>query len=369
MKSVSLISRLMDRWPIKIISVALAIVLYLLFRMNTLTERQIAVPLNVITPEGFVVSSDYPDRINLTMRGEAEDIGGVLTDDVEAFVNLATFPEEGEYRVPIEFRKSGTALQPEALELRSRPREIDLTLERRTVRSLVVRPELSGFPALGYELTQYFVSPSSVTAVGPQSQMANLTELKTELIDLSGRREDFSVTTRLVRPSSQIEIPGGEIVEFRGVVDEAVVIRTIADREIVVFDLPVGLQIVGELPRVSLTVQGSQLTVEAARPQDMTFYIDGSDIGGPGAYALPLKMDIPPGLAVLQVLPLEVTFDVIRDNSVSAGDGTVSPSATGRSGDLAGDSGVGDTGEAEPFGLGELPDYAASAASGTSVAP
>ena len=86
------------------------------------------------------------------------------------------------------------------------------------------------------------------------------------------------VTTRIVHPSSQISIPGGEIVEFRGVVDEAVVIRTIADREIVVFDLPVGLKIVDELPRVSLTVQGSQLTVEGARPQDMTFYIDGSEI-------------------------------------------------------------------------------------------
>ncbi|RKX84628.1 MAG: hypothetical protein DRP70_12910 [Spirochaetes bacterium] len=312
MRGSSLLTRIFDRWPVKIICIALAIVLYILFRVNTLTERQLTIPLEVITAEGFIVSSEYPGSINVTLRGDSEDINGILPDDIEAFVNLAPFPEEGEFQLPVEFRKKGSALQPEALELRPRPKTIILSQEPRTIRSLTVRPELSGFPTLGYELTQFFVSPSSVTAVGPQSQLAGLTELKTELIDLSGRRSDFTITTRIVLPSAQIEIPGGLIVEFRGVIDEAVVIRTIADREVVVFDLPEGLEISGELPAVSLTVQGSQLTVEGSRPQDMTFYIEGSAIKGPGRYTLPLNMDIPQGLAVLQLLPREITIDVLE---------------------------------------------------------
>lgn len=311
MRQSSFHSRLFDRWPVKIICVAVAIILYILFRVNTLTERQLTIPLRVLNPEGFVVSSEYPGSINVTLRGEEEYLKGILPDDIDAFVDLTPYPEEGEYQIPVEFRKKGSALQPEALELRPRPREITLSQERRTVRSLIVRPELSGFPALGYELTQYFISPSSVTAVGPQSQMANLTDLTTELIDLSGRRNDFTVTSRIVLPSARIEIPGGQIVEFRGVIDESVVIRTIADREVVIFDLPEGLRINEELPTVSLTMQGSQLTVEGARPQDMTFYIDGSAINRPGSYVLPLKMDIPPGLAVLQLLPREVTINVV----------------------------------------------------------
>ena len=311
MRNPRFLERVLDRWPVKIICIALAIVLYILFRVNTLTERQLTVPLQVITAEGFIVSSEYPRSINITLRGDSEDIQSILPDDIEAFVNLAPYPEEGEFQVPVEFRKKGSALQPEALELKPRPKTITLSQESRMVRSLVVRPELSGFPTLGYELTQFFVSPSSVTAVGPRSQLEDLNELKTEIIDLSGRRSDFTITTRIVLPSAQIEIPGGLIVEFRGVIDEAVVIRTIADREVVVFDLPEGLQIKGDLPRVSLTVQGSQLTVEGARPQDMTFYIDGSTIKGPGRYTLPLKMDIPQGLAVLQLLPREVTIEVV----------------------------------------------------------
>jgi YbbR domain-containing protein len=312
MRDSSVLNRILERWPIKIICVALAIVLYILFRVNTLTERQLTVDLEVITDQGFIVSSEYPGSINVTLRGDSEDLQEILPDDIEAYVNLAPYPEEGEFQVPVEFRKKGSALQPEAIELRPRPKTITLSQEPRTVRSLIVRPELSGFPTLGYELTQFFVSPSSVTAVGPRSQLADLTELKTEIIDLSGRRSDFTITTRIVLPSSQIKIPGGLIVEFRGVIDEAVVIRTIADREVVVFDLPENLQISGELPRVSLTVQGSQLTVEGARPQDMTFYIDGSSIYNPGRYTLPLNMDIPPGLAVLQLMPREISIDVVR---------------------------------------------------------
>ncbi|MCG8454107.1 MAG: CdaR family protein [Spirochaetales bacterium] len=346
MRNASVFARIMHRWPVKALCIALAGAFYLLFRVNTFTERVVTVPLQVITPEGFVVSSEYPGSINLTLRGETQEIAGVLPDDIDAFVDLSSFPDQGEYRVPVEFRKKGSALQPEALELRSRPREVQLAMERRTVRSLIVRPELSGFPALGYELTQFIVSPSSVTAVGPQSQMTGLTELKTEIIDLSGRRDDFTVSTRLVRPSGQIELPGGEVVEFKGVVDEAVVIRTIADREVVVFDLPEGLSIQSELPRVSLTVQGSQLTVEGARPGDMTFYVDGSSIRRPGTYELPLKMDIPPGLAVLQLVPRRVTVTVVRESlTIPQTSSTVPAPAS-------------DLGVAVPFGSENLPAYA-----------
>lgn len=308
----SILFRILRRWPIKIVCVSLAVVLYILFKVNTLTERQISVPLEVLTPEGFIVSSEYPRSINVTLRGEDDEIKDILSDDIAAFANLARFTEEGEYQVPVELRKTGSALAPEALGLRPRPRDIAFAVERRTVRSLEVKPEITGFPALGYELAQYFVSPSSVTAVGPQSQMTELVELTTELIDLSGRRSDFTVTTRIIPPSAQIEIPGGQIVEFRGVIDEAVVIRTITDQEVVVFDLPEGLSIEGELPRVSLTVQGSQLSLEGVRPGDMTFYIDGSRITEPGNYRLTLATDIPPSLAVLSLAPREVDIRVIQ---------------------------------------------------------
>jgi len=309
-------NRIVEQWPIKIICVALAIVLYILFKVNTITEKQLIIPLNVLTSEGYIVSSEYPGRINVTIRGDEDEIKDIISDDIQAFADLSMFSEVGEYRIQVELRKKGSALRPEALELRPRPREIVLSQERRTVRSFIVQPELSGFPALGHELTQFFISPSSVTTVGPESQMAELKELKTELIDLSGRRNDFTVTTRIVRPSPQIDIPGGRIVEFRGVIDEAVVIRSIDDREIIVFDLADDFRIEGNLPLVSLMVQGSQLDVDGTKPQDMIFYVDGSAVRRPGTYILPLNMDIPTGLAVLQLEPREVSIQVVQKDTV-----------------------------------------------------
>ncbi len=340
----------LHRWSSKIICAGLAILLYLLFRVNTQTEREITIPLEVITPRGLIVSSDYPRSINITLRGNENDVKGVLPDDIEAFINLLPYSEEGEYQRLIEIRKKGTALQPEALELRSRPRELSLTIEKQVMRSLVVRPELSGIPALGYSLTQSFISPSSVTVVGPQSQMANLTELTTEMIDLSGRLKNFTVTTRIVSPSPQIELPGGRIVEFRGVIDEVVIIRTIEDQELIVFDLPDGLRITEELPRVRLTLQGNQLAVEGVRPQDMTFFLDGSRISSPGSYTLPLAMDIPPGLAVLTLVPREVEIQVVQtrpDVSEENVPALTTPQNTRQISDTA-----------QPFGTAGLPDYA-----------
>jgi len=300
-------ARLLYRWPIKIVCIALAIILYTLFRSNTLTERQITVSLRVLTPEGFVASSEYPGAINVMLRGDEDELENILEEDIEAYINLTPYPEEGEYQVPVELRKKGSALQPEALELRPRPRVLTVSMEPRTIRSLAIEPRLYGSPSLGYELTQFFVSPSSVTAVGPRSQMTPLSKLTTELIDLSGRSDDFSITTRIVLPSAQIDIPGGQVVEFRGVVNESAIIQTFENREVVILDLPQNLRITNTLPPVSLTVQGNQLLVENTRPQDMTFYVDGSVIQSPGTYILPLNIDIPPGLAVLQILPREIT--------------------------------------------------------------
>lgn len=303
-------ARFFYRWPIKIICIALAIILYTLFRSNTLTERQIAVPLQVLTPEGFVASSEYPNAVNVLMRGNEDDLRDILEEDIEAFINLTPYPEEGEHQVPVELRKKGSALQPEALELKPRPRILTISMEPRTIRSFEIEPKLYGSPSIGYELTQFFVSPSSVTAIGPRGQMAALSALSTELIDLSGRSEDFSITTRIVLPSTQISIPGGQIVEFKGVVDESVIIRTFENREVIILDLPENLRITNSLSPVSLTVQGSQLLVENTPPQDMTFYIDASAIQVSGTYTLPLKIDIPSGLAVLQISPLELTVVV-----------------------------------------------------------
>lgn len=306
------IHQLLTHWPIKILCVAIALIFYLVFRMNTLQERQFTVPLEAQAPSGLIISSEYPHNVNVLLRGNEEDLKEILPDDIEAFINLDDFEEKGTYKVPIELRKKGAALKPEALELKTRPRELSLSLEQRTVRSLVVRPELSGFPAVGYELTQFFISPSSVTVVGPHSQILELTELTTELIDISGRRNDFTVTSRIVRPSSQIHIPGGQIVEFRGVIEETVIISTITDGELVIFDFPEDLDIEGELPHVSLTVQGSQLNIENIRPKDLNFYVDGSSIRSPGNYVLPITIDIPPDLAVLQIDPRELAITVIR---------------------------------------------------------
>ena len=302
--------RFLERLPVKIICMALALGVYILFRVSTLTERQISLPLKVLTSQDFVVSSEYPRTVNVTMRGEDEEIKSVLSSDIEVFVDLRSLRENGKYEVPVELSRKGSALEVEALELVSRPRELVISQERRTIKSLTVEPDLYGFPSSGFELTQYFVSPSTVTAVGPESQMAELEALKTELIDLSGRNRDFSLVTRIIPPSSQISIPGGQILEFRGVIEEIILTETFEEMEVVMLDLSADFKLANALPKVSMTVQGSQLAVEGTRPGELTFFIDGSDIQAPGAYTLPLRVDVPSGLAVLELEPQEVVIEV-----------------------------------------------------------
>ena len=75
---------LFDHWPVKIVCVGFAVVLHLLFRVNTLGELQYSIPLDIILPENYSISSDYPRYINITIRGNKDDIKNILQDDIKS---------------------------------------------------------------------------------------------------------------------------------------------------------------------------------------------------------------------------------------------------------------------------------------------
>lgn len=301
--------RILHRWHIKVLSIVLATVLFWLYRTSSMEERFFSIPLEIQLDESFVIAQDHINNVRISLRGN-EEIYSILEEDITAVVDFSRNKQEGSYREPVQIYKGGTALAVENLEIRVEPGEMVLYQEEKVERSLTVEPSLKGFPSLGYELTQFFVSPSSVTVIGPRSQMEDLDSIKTETIDISERYEDFTVSSRLEKPTPQILFPGGEVVEFRGVIGEAILVRTISNITIALVDLSPGLVPAEELTQGSITLQGSQLDLEKLKEEDISFILDCSGLNRPGTYFLPLQVDLPLDLTVLNYLPRTISLEL-----------------------------------------------------------
>ena len=211
-----------EKWPVKVLSLAAAVIISIFYRMSSLETRFFTVPLLVETSDTLSPANSFPSSVKITMRGEAEGIQPILAEDIEAYIDLGRYANEGSYRVPVQIRKKGRALGVEPLEISVIPVDIPLLLEHKMTRNVSVFPVIRGSTAEGYALTGQSLTPASVIVEGPRSIIDSHIDFNTETIYLDGRYEDFSVMVNIKNDNPLLSIHGSNILEFRGSISRIV---------------------------------------------------------------------------------------------------------------------------------------------------
>ena len=309
LKSRRAIEAVISDWPIKILSLAAAVVLLLFYRIGSLQERFFSVPLRVEVAEGFVPVGDVTTSVRVNLRGVEEEIFLVLEQDIEAYVDLTGHTAEGLFREPVMIRKSGSAETIE-VEITVEPLETTVALEAKVSRNVDVVPQIKGFPDRGFELVQYSVTPSTIEVEGPRSYLENLVNLETEDIDLSGRRESFTIRVRAPIIDATIKPVVGDVVDFHGIIAEIRQERTFEAIEIVVINLGEDLRITSEVSVGSVRVESSQLRLEEVTPGQLQIQLDCREIIEPGNYLVGTQTIVPEGLIVRSFSPVELELIV-----------------------------------------------------------
>jgi len=347
-----IVQRLIRNWPVKIISVAAAVLLFLFNQMATLEERFLSVPLEIEMAEQFIPAETYPKTVRVTLRGQSEEINLVLEDDIEVYADFSAYTQEGTYTVPVRILKEGSLTHIDPLELQVEPKQLTLKIEKKISKSVRVEPSLAGYPAKGYELTQYFLTPSSVQIEGLESTIKDLETVETESIDLSGRREDFTLRLRLKKPNEFSAFPGGNTVEFFGIVQENTILKTIENVDLIALDLASDLKVSGLPQNALIMVQGTQLLLEKLSKDEYILTIDCSEISEPGVYTLPVTPEVPKDVLVLKYDPTNVKIRVTeldepegeeQEGTAGTDTGAGSQGSTGRQAGTA-SAGSGDEG-------------------------
>jgi YbbR domain-containing protein len=301
-----LFAKIVERWPVKVLSVVAAIVLFVFHRMGDLQERFFSVPLRLETSGNLVPSSSYPHNIRVTLRGSASNVYPVMEGDIEAYLDLSGFHAPGTVQVPVQVRKKGTALEAESLEIGVDPVEISIALDTKASRQIRIVPDLQGSPAAGFELVSYTLEPNYAIVDGPQSLVNTVIELTTAPVDLQERNENFTLHLKVSNPDPLLTIRGDGMAVFTGSVSDLIMIRTFDNLPIGISGLSDSLWVNIDPLTGSVRLEGSQRILEHFEPPEDFLSVDLSGVAGPGSLELPVQAALPEGLTLSRQEPSTV---------------------------------------------------------------
>ena len=180
----------LEDWSLKLLSLAIAIVLWLLVTgQNEPVTAHVNVQLNFIRPSSLEISNDPPRTVDVMLTGSRNKLDDLTSLDLVATVDLADqrpgervlrLADKAEIPLPQGIKVDG--FQPSAIPIR---------LEEIVERQVRVEAKIEGKPADGFEVYNVYLNKGSVAVRGPASHVNALQKVLTESIWLAGHKESF----------------------------------------------------------------------------------------------------------------------------------------------------------------------------------
>jgi len=199
----------LEDWAMKL--TALVITLGLWFGVTGLsdpTTKRFSVPLNIGGPNNAEITSPQTD-IEIVVSGDKRWIDQINKADLVANIDLTDMPP-GDRVISLMPENVSVNLPERAALVEIFPIRIPVKLETIEEKDVEVRAQTAGDTAAGFEVYSANVFPQNIRVRGPSSFMNTLAFVETEIIDLSGRREDFTarqVRLTVANPKAAVQNP------------------------------------------------------------------------------------------------------------------------------------------------------------------
>ena len=282
------LKKIVNNWHVKVICIVIAMVLVFFTRANSLKVESVIVFLNTKTNNNYTFSQWLPSRVTVYLKGEESEIKKVVIDDLFIYIDARGITDTGVYTLPILIDQDKILGQTSNVEITVAPLTITTHLEKRITKYLSVDSVITGIPAHGHEISSWFVNPVVISVAGPESHLKDLQSIKTSPIDITGKGQNFITRVRINRDDKLLSFPEGEFVEFKGEIQESSVVKVIDNVNIAAKGLNSSLEIVGDLPQISINVEGKLLSLEDFTKTNIALSINLDFIDKPGEYEVPI---------------------------------------------------------------------------------
>ena len=292
---------------LKLISVGLAMLLWLSVARDEVVERGLRIPLELQNlPASLELVDPPPETVDVRVRGPSAALGRLAPGDLVAVLDLIT-AKPGQRLVPLPVERVRVPFDVQVIQLS--PSTIPIRFEPSVTASLPVVPSAEGLPAPGFIVGKIASEPATVQVVGAESQLSRVTEAVTESVSI----EDATVTVRKSVPIG-VANSGVRLATPQSALVTVEILP--APVELVLQRVPVhlrngapGLALRSMPPVVQVRVRGSKAALARLQADSVTAYVDVAGLG-PGQYGLPVRTEPAKDFGIESVEPASVQIQI-----------------------------------------------------------
>lgn len=312
--------RLINNWPAKAICFVLAVLIYFFHQMALLDKKDFIIPLEIKTDGSMMPVSGFEryKAVRITVRTKSDLIGVFSEKDFSAVVDLSHYQQEGSYSIPVVIDFDPKLLLVEPLEIVCKPDYITLEIEKKTVKTVPLKIEVSGTPAYGYKVTSVLCNPSAVTIEGPESVVSGIKNLYLPGISLEGVSSNVSKNLKVINSNKYIKIIDDDFSNVTANVVREEKVKEVSGLNVEYDNLLDTFNIISGKVVVSATIEGGLVDIEKFNASSARAYIDCGFIVEEGTYEVPVHVKVPKNLIVDSISVPVITVTVLRKDEENA---------------------------------------------------
>jgi YbbR domain-containing protein len=294
---------------LKLLSVSLALMLWMVVSGEETVERGLRVPLELTqVPLGLELLGDVPATVDVRVRGASGTLSRVGTGDVVAVLDLHT-AKSGRRLFPLTPDQVRVPFGVEIVQVL--PSAVTMAFEPSASREVPIAPAVEGRPAPGYIIGPLAAEPRVVEVIGPDSAVRRASEVVTEPVSVEGAKGHVrqTVILGLLDPALRLKTARSAMVTVQ--ILPAPLERALRGQPVHLRNLGPNLQAEAVPAAVELTLRGNREALARVASDDYTAFIDLAGLG-PGQYSLTVHADFSRDAGVTRVNPESVQVRITR---------------------------------------------------------
>jgi len=197
----------LNNLPFKLVSLAIAILLWWAVGRDKPIEIPVTVPLEFQhAPANLEINSDYPLQAQITLRGPERMLQGMNPSQVHAILDLGG-AKPGERTFDLTAQDIHTPRSAQVVQIV--PSQFHISLDPSVSRTVPVEPRVIGTLLSGYGIRSVTVDPSSTTIIGPERRVDAIQAAMTDPVDATGvvGSGTFATHAYVADPLVRVETP------------------------------------------------------------------------------------------------------------------------------------------------------------------
>jgi YbbR domain-containing protein len=192
---------------LKIVSVILAALLWLLVSGEQDVERALRVPLEFTNlPRQLELVGEPPSLVDVRVRGSSGTISRVAAAELAAVLDVRD-AKDGPRRFNL---KTADVRAPFGVEvIQVAPASVELTFEESGTKIVPIMVRTAGDPAPGFVVSAIAVDPPNVTVNGPVSALSGVKEATTDPVSVNNAKASVTETVTIGIANAAVRL--GEI--------------------------------------------------------------------------------------------------------------------------------------------------------------